>query len=277
MLLLKHIMKGGLLGMAVLGAGASLAADKWTSPQDAVGQLWSARLPLGASWTPAQCSNYAALPQAVQGAVSSTQSGLVIPRVKLNRAVLTNGLRQMATALLVNYPLGQAQANIFYPGNDVDGPLNMTPAFWAEQARSPHGNERNHLPTINLGNLNLAQCPDLANVQGRQTVMDTLNAANLTNRQRWHCYANRFRTVGGAQIALTGYVEITQAEYPADNQYAYAASDGRLVFDYVNGRVFYTPAHYKQWKKTDFAPDQTGGYGCTPAGSCCNPFFELVP
>ncbi|AUH51798.1 hypothetical protein CXB49_13695 [Chromobacterium sp. ATCC 53434] len=262
-----------LLAAALAGAAAA-AEDKWPSPRDAIGQLWSARMPLGARWTPQQCGNYAALPANVQAVVRNTGSGLVVPQVQKDRAVLTNGLRQMAASLLQYHPATVA-AGQFYP-QEVDGPFPMNAAYWAEYARSPHGNALNHLPAVNTAGLDLNQCPDLAGL-GRQAAMNALNdEANISNSLRWHCYANRFSTVGGEAVPLTGYVEFTQPEYPADNQYAYAAADGRVVYDYVNNRVYYTPAHYKQWKRNDFAPDQTPLYGCTPAGSCCDPFFEIV-
>ncbi|WP_434628652.1 hypothetical protein [Chromobacterium sp. CV08] len=264
-----------LLALLAAGlAGAVVAADKWTNPQDAIGQLWSARMPLGARWTPQQCGNYAALPADVRAVVSHTGSGLVVPQVKKDRAVLTNGLKQMASSLLQYHPATVA-AGQFYP-QEVDGPFVMDAAYWADHARSPHGNARHHLPAVNTAGLDLNQCPNLAGL-GPRAAMDALNGeANISNSLRWHCYANRFRVVGGEEVPLVGYMEFTQPEYPADDQYAYAAADGRVVHDYVNNRVYYTPAHYKQWKKADFAPDQTGAYGCTPAGSCCDPFFEIV-
>ncbi|WP_440216592.1 hypothetical protein [Chromobacterium piscinae] len=260
--------------LAISLSGHAVAADKWTDPQDAIGQLWSARMPLGARWTPQQCSDYNALPADVRAVVSHTGSDLVVPQVKQDRAVLTNGLRQMASSLL-QYQLATVAAGQFYPP-EVDGPFLMNAAYWEKYARSPHGNQLNHLPAVNIAGLNLNQCPNLDNLT-RQAAMDLLNStAGISNSLRWHCYANRFRTVSNAQIPLTGYVELTQAEYAGDNQYAYAASDGRVVYDYVNSRVYFTAAHYKQWRKSDFAPDQTGSYGCTPAGSCCDPFFEIT-
>ncbi|PTB86319.1 hypothetical protein C9939_03690 [Pseudidiomarina aestuarii] len=255
-----------------------MAQNQWADPQDAIGQLWSGRAPNGASHTfPVnQCDNWAALPQNVQAVSTQTLSGLVVPSVSATRAVVTNGLRQMAQSLHA-YNVAQVAAGNFYPAA-VNGPFAMGPAYWQGAVRSPHGNAVDHLPRIALGGLNTAACPNYAGNPNQQQTMDALdNLAGISNSQRWHCVAHRFSVVGGAAVPLTGYIEFTQQEYPADNQYAYANSDGRIVYDYVNNLVYFTPAHYRQWKKADFSMDMTGNYGCTPGGTCCDPFFKIVP
>ncbi|WP_417815886.1 hypothetical protein [Thalassospira alkalitolerans] len=270
-----------LLGLATALAFTdhALAADKWTDQQDAIGQLWSGRSPAGnaQNFPVNQCNNWGALPQNVQAASTQTLSGLVVPSVSSQRAVVTNGLRQMAQSLHA-YNVAQVAVGNFYPTDNINGPLNMDHAFWQGAGRSPHGNALDHLPRLNLAGLNNANCPANMNALNRQQIMDALDQlGGISNSQRWHCYSERFSMVGGAAIPLTGYVEFTQIEIPADNQYAYAAADGRIVYDYVNNRVYFTPAHYRQWKKADFAMDMTGNYGCTPGGSCCDPFFKITP
>jgi hypothetical protein len=255
------------------------ASVYWENPTKAIEQLWGARLTNTRPWPIDKTNSYATLDPLVQDVSRDTASGLVIPQVSINSSRVTDGLKQMAWALLT-YNLNAIAANSFIPqgvGTPPAETLVINTAFWVNLLRTPHGNERNHLPNLVLPVLDIAQCPNLAGLN-RINVVNTLNhTASITNQLRWHCYANRFNSVGDAVIPLTGYVEITQSEYTGVNfGYAYSSSDGRIVFDYVNNRVFYTPAHYKQWKKADFSPDGTGNYGCTPNGTCANPFIELV-
>lgn len=267
------------MGIGLAFSNPANAQDKWTDQQDAIGQLWSGRSPVGTAHTfPVdQCDNWGTLPQNVKDVSTQTRSGLVVPSVSATRAVVTNGLQQMAQSLHA-YNVGTVATGFFYPTDNIDGPLNMNAAFWQDAARSPHGNALNHLPQLNLAGLNNANCPAGMAAMNRANLMNTLDQQpGISNSQRWHCYSERFSVVGGANIPLTGYVEFTQIEIPADNQYAFAAADGRIVYDYVNNLVYFTPAHYRQWKKADFAPDMTGGYGCTPGGTCCDPFFKIVP
>ncbi|SOC15147.1 hypothetical protein [Thalassospira xiamenensis] len=264
-----------IVGLMLLFIATGPALADWQDQQDAIHQLWDARAPVGHTQNfPAnQCDNWAALPQNVQAVSTQTGSGLVVPSVSAANNALTDGLRQMAQSLHA-YNTALTNVGTFYPA-EVDGPFLMDAAYWQGAGRSPHGNALDHLPQINLAGLDNNTCPaGLANMN-RQQVMDALNQTNnISNSQRWHCYSNRFSTVGQDHIPLTGYVEFTQQEY---NGYAYAAADGRIVYDYVNNLVYFTPAHYRQWKKADFAQDMTGNYGCTPGGTCCDPFFKIVP
>ena len=258
---------------------STAAAPKWTNPTDAIGQLWGARLTNGGPWPLEKTNNYNALDPRVKEVSTNTASGLVIPSISINHPNLTDGLKQMSWALLT-YNLNTQQTGQFIPQGVGVPPAEPFPRldanFWADLLRSPHANERNHLPNLNIPpNFDVRQCPNLKDMS-RLDVLNTLDrTANITNQFRWHCYADRFKQVGGQIIPLTGYIEITQNEDYL-NQYDYARSDGRIVFDYINGRVFYTPAHYKQWKTANFAPDETANYGCTPPNTCANPFFELV-
>ncbi|RCK47633.1 hypothetical protein TH25_15210 [Thalassospira profundimaris] len=255
------------------------AEDKWINPQDAIAQLWSARAPAGQGkdWPVDQCNNWNALPANIQAASTRTNSGLVIPTIDIDRAVLTNGLKQMAQSLLA-YDLDETEAGHFYPTSDIDGPLNMDATFWQDAARSPHGNALDHLPVLDISGFhNELHMTEVLKDKNRAEVMDTLNnTGNMFNSQRWNYYAARFSKVGQDTIPLTGYVEFTQNEILQDNQYAFAQADGRIVYDYVNKIVYYTPAHYKLWKKADFAPDNSPAYDCNPAGTCCDAFFKIA-
>ncbi|AUG54260.1 hypothetical protein [Thalassospira marina] len=257
----------------------ALAEDKWLDPQDAIAQLWSGRAPVGqgAQWPVNQCNQWDALPADIQAVSTNTDSGLVIPSVDVNRAVLTNGLQQMAKSLLA-YDLSTMEAGHFYPPADIDGPFILDPEFWQDAARSPHGNALDHLPVLDTSGFNNElHMTEVLKTQNRAEVMNTLNATpGMTNSQRWNYYAARFAKVGQDTIPLTGYVEFTQMEDQWDNQYSFAAADGRIVYDYINNKVYFTPAHYKQWKQADFKPDDTPAYGCTPEGTCCDPFFQIT-
>lgn len=252
----------------------AFADTKWATTSEAIENLWQARFPTQRPWRVTDADNYDNLSDAAQEYATNTESGLVIPSLSYRHPNLTLGLKELAWALLTYDPYG----NNFIPVGEGEAPseqFEFNTRFWAEQLRSPHGNARNHLPTINH-DVTTEDCPaDIAETAGREAVLILLAQFDgVTNRQRWHCYANRFSTVGQNTIALTGYVEVTQIEYMG--AYDHAASDGRIVYDYIQGRVFYTPAHYRQWKKADFSPDMTGGYGCTPAGTCASPFFEII-
>jgi len=260
-------------------ASPAVAENKWLNPQDAISQLWTGRSPVGQGkeWPVDQCNNWGALPEDVQTASTNTLSGLVIPTVGVNRAILTTGLQQMAKSLLA-YDLATLEAGHFYPPDDIDGPFALNPAYWQNAARSPHGNALDHLPVLDISGFdNEIHMTEVLKTQNRAEVMNTLNqTGGMTNSQRWNYYAARFSKVGQENIPLTGYVEFTQMEDQWDDQYAFAAADGRIVYDYVNNRIYYTPAHYKQWKQDDFTPDDTPAYGCTPEGTCCDPFFKIA-
>lgn len=277
---MKHTLFA-VCGIAILCslAPSAFAADKWLDPQDAIAQLWSGRSPVGQAkdWPVDNCNNWGGLQANIQAASTDTLSGLVIPSVGPDRAVLTNGLRQMAKSLLA-YNVNEMAAGHFYPTADIDGPFDMNPKFWQDSARSPHGNALNHLPVLDVAGFNNElHMTEVLKTLNRAEVMNELDSTpDISNSQRWNYYAARFAKVGQETIPLTGYVEFTQQENQWDNQYAYAAADGRIVYDYINNLVYFTPAHYKQWKKADFKPDDTGNYGCTPGGSCCDPYFKIA-
>lgn len=264
-----------LLCMLSLAAAWPAAADTWNDPTDAITKLWGGRQAAGNNWPVASCDNFAALPKAVQTFTSDTGAGLVVPKLRVGYETLTDNVRAIGRALL-NTPLQHAAANAFLPTDiNPNGPIVMNQQFWAANLRSSHADNLHRLPAPG-GKLPdpPKNCPALAALNRDATLAALQAAPNLTNQQKWHCYAHRFRMVGKVDNGIPGFVEITHFEFLGASQYAYAESRGRFVFDYVNGRLYYTPAHYQRWSKQSFAPvdDQPP----PAANSTCSPFFEIV-
>jgi hypothetical protein len=267
--------------MALVCATSPAAADSWDSQTDAITKLWNGRLTNGRGWPVGSCDNYNGLPPQVQEVTSNTQSGLVVPQLTIRSQRLTNNVAAIARALLGTDLTSSAQ-NAFFPTDpDADGPIVMNDAFWAANLRSSHADEFHRLPAPGGALPDPPQnCPAGLAVLGRLDTLRALNSAPvnvaLTNRVKWHCYANRYRMVGDVDVGIPGFVEITHFEYGGQaSQYPYAESRGRFVFDYVNKRVYYTPAHYHPWYKANFNPVGDGDH--PGANTTCNPFFEIVP
>ena len=114
---------------------------------------------------------------------------------------------------------------------------------------------------------------------GREEILKQLQKdEELTNTQKWDCYSERFFDPNARSEETTGYVELTHPpEKPGD--YDKALQIGRIVFDYVNGRVFYTPTHYHPTKALGETYESSAHNTCDwplKEGGCANPFFEIV-
>jgi hypothetical protein len=88
--------------------------------------------------------------------------------------------------------------------------------------RQIHANEPHYLPVLNVGNLS-----------GRGKVYNAYATANKSHTND-----------RGGGAATTGYVEYTAADLA---MYSWGGNRMRLVFDYVNGRIFFAPFHYASW------------------------------
>lgn len=115
--------------------------------------------------------------------------------------------------------------------------------------RDFHLNEQNFLPKINYERPNCPLNPDFI-YQDKNDYFKAVIEKNLTNQQRWHCYSLRFRDSKNINIP-TGYAEITP---PIESDYneVYA----RIVYNYVENKIYYTPYHYRPYICTDEIVDK---------------------
>lgn len=115
---------------------------------------------------------------------------------------------------------------------------------------------------------------------GRVGVIDMLFTEKKASSfgQKWNCYEQIFDDPkpreGRGYIKPTqrlngsGYIEITDPDLlEKDN--------GRIVFDYVNRRVYYTPTHYVA-QQLGKEPLQQWKACLTDVEECINPFVEIV-
>jgi hypothetical protein len=300
----------GVCVAAILPVAAAppAMARAWTDTVDAITRLWNINQAPNA-WLVANCNNKTAMPQNVQALAVTPGSGYVILKVPVTSTELTDNLRSLARALLNISPTnnGNNAQNAFYPTDpDQNPPITMNADFWEANARSAHVNGDGYLPTVDLGNLvnppvncpaNIAPKPNanrsLSGLLNRRQTMDALSTAALTNQQRWHCYSFRFADPKAQWVTPpkskkknapepvpqppvpVGYVEITHFEKPQTQggQYPEANASGRLVYDYVQGLVYYTPAHYAPWFKANFNP--VGKNDDFSKATACSPFVQI--
>jgi hypothetical protein len=273
-----------LLAALPMAAAMPAVAKPWKSETDAIGSLWAVNQ-RPTLWSVDLCDNFGNMPVNVQAVATNTASGLPVLQVRVGNPQLTDNVAAIARALL-GVDLGNNAVNQFIPDDpNPNGPILTNAQFWDDNLRSAHTNGNGYLPAPNFATLvnppnncpaSLAAALGPARANRRET-LDDLNAAALTNKQRWHCYAHRFQDPANNNNAPPpGFVEVTHFEFPDPfSQYPLAEVSGRFVFDYTQGRVYYTPAHYHLWNKKDFSPVQDGVQ--PDAGSVCNPFFQIVP
>jgi lysophospholipase L1-like esterase len=266
---------------------APAAADSWTDKVDAVSKLWNARQrPAGAGqWPVTSCDNWAGLPAEVQAVASNTTSGLVVPKVKVTESRLTDSVRSIARALLAINLDDTASAGFLPNDPGADRKITYNVQFWAQRVRTTHADTNNRLPAPVIGALQdpPQYCPatlvaNMTKLAVLEALRDAPVSANRTNKVRWHCYANQFRTVGINDLGIKGFVEMSHFEFnskAAPAQYPNPGDSARYIFDYTQKRVYFTPTHYERWSKTDWS--QVADNAAPAANTTCNPFFELVP
>lgn len=290
----------------------------WNNRQDAIRKLWRARISDGKSFPIRKCNSWGQL-NAFQRRFASynpqSMDHLVIPWVNVNHNNLTPRVAQMGQILLRYVQNRLRQQSTQDPRGWLPvSPLNIaTIDFWKQTAtkglREAHGNGRRVLPNpvtvFGQGNIpawfsnpamnqqtNLpGYCPpNLRNPPGAEghnnilpyqiTLLHNYHAAGLTNQMKWHCYAFLQPPPALAPNPGHGFIEITGVQEFAN--YGDSIAEGRFVFDYLNGHVYYSPIHYRQWKKgltnpaEQFAPDDSQHNTCATPGACCTSFFRLV-
>lgn len=272
----------------------------WNSVNDAVNGLWNARLTYNRPWT------WGTLAANLDPAISQNidkgsrwnnnpptpTSVYLIPKVSIRSTSLPRGLHHLAAALLT-YNRAQVAPGHFYPtytdGSENTLVLNTPasfsvtfPAFFNAHTRSRHDNDAGYLPAVVT-----PACPAPAAAvvtgawaNGAQAVMHALDTqAGITNAQRWQCYAQRAAPPGVAIVdAAGGYMEFDHPDYIGAGQ-AHEFSDannGRIVYDYVNGKVYYTPTHYRPSYKAGAVLTISPNNDCPGGQTCASPFFEIV-
>lgn len=93
---------------------------------------------------------------------------------------------------------------------------------------------------------------------------------------KWLCYSSRF-TANEHQANPNGYIELNHPNGDAN---------ARLIFDYINGKLYYTPTHYSPTRSknednedvfTTYVLENTiPRYQCRVAGACNSPYFEII-
>lgn len=276
----------------------------WASKEAAVQSLWDARKRFGAIWNPGTA--YAALDPAIRNKIAigsgrgsnvqaTPDSVYLIPQVDIRSPSLPRALHHVAAALL-RYDPGNAK---FYPSytdsqnrqvvvSTTGVELGSYIAFLAGGTRSRHDNLMKYLPDVTV-----PDCPsgvgaavaaawNRANAQQTSTkaaMLDALNGqSGNTNRQKWHCLAMRAVPPNSTDTARAfGYIEFDHPDGPGGQREYTESNDGRIVYDYVNGRVYYTPTHYRPTYR-----DATGALRisennqCPERQICASPFFEIV-
>ena len=272
----------------------------WDSINDAINGLWNARLTYGRPW------NWGTLEANLDPAIGNNidkGSGLnahpatptsvfLIPKVSIRSVSLPRGLHHLAAALLT-YDRAQVGAGHFYPAYTDASHNNSvfnTPVsyhatyvnFFATGTRSRHDNGNGYLPAVAV-----PACPapvaatvNAAWANGAAAVMTALdNQAGASNAQRWQCYAQRAAPPGIAIInAASGYMEFNHPDATgAGNAREFSDSNnGRIVYDYVNGKVYYTPTHYRPSYKQAGVLSVSQDNNCPANQTCASPFFEIV-
>ena len=273
----------------------------WDMQPSAVQSLWNARKLYGATWAPG--ATYANLAPAIRDRIAigagrgtnlqaTPDSVYLIPQVDVGTANLPRALHQVASALL-RLDTGNAK---FYPSytdsagksrivNSVGGEIGTYIAFLGAGTRSRHDNALRYLPTVVV-----PACPAAVGAavttawnrvdpatSAKARALDALNQqSGNTNRAKWHCLAMRAAPPGVTDFTTaSGYMEFDHPD-GADREYR-ESNEGRIVYDYVNGRVYYTPTHYRPtWRDATGAVQLSPDNRCPLTRTCASPFFELV-
>ncbi len=278
----------------------------WDSVNGAITSLWNARLTYNRPWVwgtlnqnlDATISGNIDKGRGLAGHPPPANSIYLIPKVSIRSTSLPRGLHHLAAALLT-YDRAQAAVGHFYPtytdGSENDHLFN-TPvsynatytAFFGTGTRSRHDNDAGYLPAVAV-----PACPAPAAAavtaawgNGVGAAMNALNNfAGITNAQRWQCYAQRAAPPGvNVFNAASGYMEFDHPDqYGAGFAHEFSDSNnGRIVYDYVNGKVYYTPTHYRPSYYLGGNPNQGGNLTVSPNNLCpdgqvcASPFFEIV-
>lgn len=273
----------------------------WDMQPDAVRSLWNARKLNGAAWTFG--TTYANLARATRDriAIGAGRGGnlqatpdtvYLIPQVDVGTANLPRALHQVASALL-RLDTGNAK---FYPSytdsagksrivNSNGNEIGAYIAFLGTGTRSRHDNALRYLPDVAV-----PACPPAVGTavnaawnrvdpatSAKARALEALNQqSGNTNRAKWHCLAMRAAPPNSTDFAsASGYMEFDHPD-GANREYR-ESNEGRLVYDYVNGRVYYTPTHYRPtWRDANGAVQLSANNSCPEGRSCASPFFELV-
>lgn len=295
-----------LVGLLPAGALAQCAPPNtayvcWDLQQDAVQSLWNARKLNGAAW--AFGTTYANLAPATRDRIAigagrggnlqaTPDSVYLIPQVDVGTANVPRALHQVASALL-RLDTGNAK---FYPSyTDSAGKSRIVNSngdeigsyidFLGAGTRSRHDNALRYLPTVAV-----PACPPAvgAAVTTAWNRVDPTTTAKIralaalnqqsgnTNRAKWHCLAMRAAPPGSTDVAsASGYMEFDHPD-GANREYR-ESNQGRIVYDYVNGRVYYTPTHYRPtWRSPTGTVQLSPDNNCPTGNPCASPFFELV-
>jgi hypothetical protein len=305
-----------MLLLSAIGCGSMAWAQldppgyaSWGAETAAVQTLWNARLTYNRPWV--WGTTNANLDPTI-GASINRGSGLtaapplqltassiyLIPKVSIRSASLPRGLHHLAAALLTANPGNTAPLG-FYPAytdnggiatllNTAGTALGAYAPYLHAHTRSRYDNVTGYLPAVAT-----PVCPPAVTVlvttqwnagtaanPAKQLVMNALNAMPalpaVTNAQKWHCFAMRAAPPGITLFNVaSGYIELDHPD-GAMAEYTFAAPRGRLVYDYVNGRVFYTPTHYYPTYFAAGVLTVSANYNCPVATVCANPFFEIV-
>lgn len=124
--------------------------------------------------------------------------------------------------------------------------------------------------------------PDFDNKNHNDYFQTVINA-DLTNQQRWQCYSLRFRDRQNT-ILPTGYAEISP---PTEKDYKEV--NARIVYNYVENKIYYSPYHYRPYYCTDKLYSEEGFEGfefqkcflsedmkCPNDEICQNPYFNVI-
>lgn len=287
----------------------------WNSRELAVAALWGERQLHGRDW--AWGTTYRDLDPAIRGAIaigarqqSASGAGIrdtvyLVPQVPIRSSQLPRALHHLAAALLgpgqgtVGFDLGYVDGShndfiLNTAGEPVPGPngsyLKTYRAFVETGSRSRHDNGLGYLPALAppACPAGAAKASATAWSQGdkarpaRARAMDALDAYRpaLTNVEKWHCLAVLAvppqKANSGKAVGAVGYIELDHPDGVVKREFS-DSNDGRVVYDYVNGRVFYTPTHYRPTYKDGTGAIRVSEDNACPTGqTCASPFFEIV-
>lgn len=280
----------------------------WDTPESAIQALWQARITYNQRWAWGMTSKQ--VPQQVLDNIEkgrglgtgkppqrTSDSIYLIPKVGIRSGKLPRALHHVAAALL-SYRLDAINI-AFYPSyTDVEvgaqlytsqyALISDYPEYFWQETRSRHDDEMMYLPAVPT-----PQCPAVVGqtvvtawnagtpqVPAKQSVMTALAGppmAGYANAVKWHCLAMRAAPPGSTVLDKAfGYIEFSEPDADTSKREYRHSDQGRIVYDYVRGRVYYTPSHYRPSYYDGTELKVSNDNTCPEGRVCASPFFEIV-
>lgn len=169
--------------------------------------------------------------------------------------------------------------DIYYNDSENDVKLFKQKLSTSQEGlRDFHNNEQNFLPKIKYER---PICPIIPEFnENKDQFFKKVIEKEMSNQQRWHCYSLRFRDKKNTNLS-TGYAEITP---PVEENYNEVSA--RIVYNYVEKKIYYSPYHYRPYYCTDKIYNKdvfvfqkcylAETYLCPFLEICQNPYFNII-